>query len=399
MAASAPLPYPAFDVDNHYYEAEDAFTRHIDQAMARRAVQWVELRGRKRILVAGKLDRFLPNPSFDPVTTPGALEAYFRGENRDGKTMAELFAGKIEPIRPEYRDREARLACMEKQGLEAIVLFPTLGCGIEQPLRHDAEATHAALDAFNRWLDEDWGFNHRDKIYAVPMLTLMDVDTAVKQLEWVLARGARMVHLRPAPVPKGDRSVSPGDPTHDSFWARVNEAGIPVAFHAGDSGYGRYVAAWEGPRPMEGFRGGNTFAMATLPGRAVLDTMAALICHGVFDRFPNVRVASIENGGFWVPWLFKNLRKAHGQMPSLFGEDPIESFRRHVYVAPYFEDDARELADLIGVAHVLFGSDFPHAEGLPAPLDYLDDLRDFSGDEIRRIMRDNQHELLTPRPL
>ena len=398
MPASADLGFLAFDVDNHYYEAEDAFTRYIDKAFAKRAVQWIELRGRKRILVGGKLDKFIPNPSFDPVTTPGALENYFRGENPEGKTMAELFSGKIEPIRPEYRDRDARLARMKEQDLEAIVLFPTLGVGIEQPLRHDAGATHAALHAFNQWLDEDWGFHYQDRIFAVPMLTLMDVDRALEELDRVLERGARMVYLRPAPVPKGDRSISPGDPLHDPFWARVHEAGIPVAFHSGDSGYGKHVAAWEGPRPMEGFRGANTFAMATMPGRPILDTMAALICHGVFDRFPNVRVASVENGSFWVPWLFKNLKKAYGQMPTLFSEDPIETFRRHIYVAPYFEDDARELVDLIGVEHVLFGSDFPHAEGLSAPLDYLKALKGFSDSEVLRLMRDNQRELLAPRP-
>ena len=396
MPASPDLGYRPFDIDNHYYEAEDAFTRHIDKAFAKRAVQWIELRGRKRILVGGKLDKFIPNPTFDPVTHPGTLEDYFRGENPEGKSMAELFAGKIEPIRPEYRDRTARLERMEEQGLEAIVLFPTLGCGIEQPLRRDPGATHAALQAFNQWLDEDWGFHHQDKIFAVPMLTLMNPDQAVEQLEWVLERGARMVHLRPAPVPRGNRSVSLGDLQHDGFWARIAEAGVPVAFHAGDSGYGKQVAAWEGPRPMEGFRGGNPFAMATQPGRAILDSMAALLCHGVFDRFPNLRVASVENGSFWVPWLFKNLKKAYGQMPSMFAKDPAEAFRRHVYVAPYFEDDIRELADLIGVEHVLFGSDFPHAEGLPAPLDFLKELDGFEEADVRAIMRDNQRKLLTP---
>ena len=125
-----------------------------------------------------------------------------------------------------------------------------------------------------------------------------------------------------------------------------------------------------------------------------MDTMASLIVHGVFTRFPRLKVASIENGSFWVPWLFKNLAKAYGQMPAEFAEDPSEIFGRNVWVAPFFEDDARELADLIGIDHLIFGSDFPHAEGLSEPLDYLDELAGFSPEELRLVMRDNAQAML-----
>jgi predicted TIM-barrel fold metal-dependent hydrolase len=388
------LGFLPFDADEHYYEAEDAFTRHVDRRMQRRAVQWVEINGRKRILVGGRLDRFIPNPTFDPVTKPGALEDYFRGRNPGGKTQAEIFVDQIERIQPAYRDRDVRLALLDEQGLEGALLFPTLGCGLEEPLRHDPEACHAAFHGFNQWLHEDWGFAYRDRLFAAPMLTLMDPQRAVRDLEWVLERGARVVFLRPAPVPKPTGSASPGHPDHDPFWARAEEAGITVAFHAGDSGYGRQVAAWEGPRSMEGFRG-HAFGMATLPGRAILDTLAALIVHGVFRRFPKLQVASIENGAFWVPWLFTNLKKAFGQMPDAFGhENPLETFRRHVRVAPYFEDDIPALARQIGVDRVLFGSDFPHAEGLRHPMDFVKELEGLSADEQRAILRDNPRKLI-----
>ncbi len=392
----AKLDYLAFDVDNHYYEAEDAFSRHIDPKMRKRGVRWCEIDGKRRILIGGKLDKFIPNPTFNPVSKPGALEDYFRGENPSGKDMGELF-GDLEPIRPEYRDRDKRLQTLDAQGLEACVLFPTLGCGIEEALRGDAAAAHATFRAFNQWLAEDWGFAYRDRIFAVPMLTLMDPERAVADLEWVLERGARMVFLRPAPVPKVGGSASPGDPVHDPFWARVSEAGVTVAFHAGDSGYGRYAGHWERRGQMEGFRG-YAFGISTLLGRAIMDTMAALIVHGVFQRFPNLRVASVENGGFWVAWLFKNLKKAYGQMPWAFSEDPRETFKRHIWVAPYFEDDIGELARLIGVDRILFGSDWPHAEGLTEPLRFVDELKDFSPTEIRKIMLENPRTIVRPRP-
>jgi hypothetical protein len=152
--------FALFDCDNHYYEALDAFTRHMDPRLAKRAVAWAEIDGRRRLLVAEKVNRFIPNPTFDPVSKPGVLEKFFRGDNPEGLDIRAAF-GELEPIRPEYRDREARLLRMDEQGLEACLLFPTLGVGIEHALRHDAALTTATLRAFNRWLDEDWGFAHR----------------------------------------------------------------------------------------------------------------------------------------------------------------------------------------------------------------------------------------------
>jgi predicted TIM-barrel fold metal-dependent hydrolase len=394
-AVPAALGFPAFDADNHYYEAEDAFLRHLDRKRARDAVQWAVVDGRKRLLVCGRVHRFIPNPTFDPVARPGSLDAYFRGRNPEGKDMRALF-GDLEPIRPEYRDRAARLRVMDAQGLEGILLFPTQGVGIEEGTRHSAEITHATLEAFNRWLEDDWGYAFEDRLFAAPMLSLMDVDRAVRELERVLARGARVVHLRPAPVPRAGGSVSPADPSCDPFWARVAEAGITVAFHAGDSGYGRYAAAWESrPAQMEAFRG-YAFGQVTQAGRAIFDTLASLVIHGVFRRHPRVRVCSIENGSEWVGLLLDRLAKAYGQMPWEFAEDPVETFKRHVWVSPYYEDDIRALADRIGAERVLMGSDWPHAEGLADPVRFVEDLHGFSAGEIRRVMHDNARQLVTP---
>ena len=80
----AELPFKVFDADNHYYEATDAFTRHIDPAMKKRCMQWANIDGKTRLLVGGKINRFIPNPTFDPVSKPGALQDFFRGRNKDG---------------------------------------------------------------------------------------------------------------------------------------------------------------------------------------------------------------------------------------------------------------------------------------------------------------------------
>ena len=143
-----------FDSDNHYYEAEDAFTRHMPRPMAKRGVQWAEVGGRKRLLVGGRLNAFIPNPTFDPVGRPGALQDFFNG--RAGTDVKAAF-GELEPIRPEYRNRDARVAVLDEQGLEGAWLFPTLGVGIEEALATDGDAAMATFTAFNDWLHDDWG--------------------------------------------------------------------------------------------------------------------------------------------------------------------------------------------------------------------------------------------------
>jgi predicted TIM-barrel fold metal-dependent hydrolase len=395
------LGFRPFDADNHYYEATDAFIRHIDPAMAKRCMQWADVDGKRRLLVGGRINKFIPNPTFDPIAAPGSLEDYFRGRNQDGLDLKTMF-GDLEPIadHPGYRQRDARVALLDEQGLEGALLFPTLGVGMQEALKRDLPALHAAFTAFNRWLDEDWGFDRGDgRLYAAPMVTFADPDLAAAEVARVLDAGARILVATPGPVPDGDDGYeSPGHPRYDPVWGLIAEAGVPLALHAGLSGVAHYGDLWR-----TGSRGGGggftafrhaAFPLVAFSDRGISDTFAALICHGVLDRFPALRLASIENGAMWVPDLLRNLAIAKGKMPFAFGDDPVEQFRRQVWVAPYYEDDMALLKDLVGADRLLFGSDFPHTEGLPEPVAFVKDIPTFTPDETRRVMRDNVADLL-----
>jgi predicted TIM-barrel fold metal-dependent hydrolase len=120
----------------------------------------------------------------------------------------------------------------------------------------------------------------------------------------------------------------------------------------------------------------------------------------LFHKYPNIRVASIETGSAWVFHLFEKLGKSWGQTPRFYPEDPRETFKRHVWVSPFYEDEIGRLRDLIGVEHILMGSDYPHAEGLASPACYIKDLKNFnfSDDDCRLVMRDNGLALSVRRP-
>ena len=264
----ADLPFLIFDADNHYYEAEDAFTRHLDPKMRRRCMDWAVVKGRKELLVAGAINRFIPNPTFDPVARPGCLDQYYRGNNPKGHTIREAF-GELEPIRREYRDRDARLEVMTKQRIEKALYFPTLGVGMEEALKRDTEAVHCAFEAFNRWLLEDWGFAYQERIYAAPYISIMDRDRGIRELEWALENDARFVVMRPSFVYNAGGSRSPADPYFDPFWKLVNDSGVVVVYHGGDSGYGEYSQDWGEGGTTESFKA-SPFRSITMPREAAV---------------------------------------------------------------------------------------------------------------------------------
>jgi predicted TIM-barrel fold metal-dependent hydrolase len=115
-------------------------------------------------------------------------------------------------------------------------------------------------------------------------------------------------------------------------------------------------------------------------------------------RYPRLRVASVENGAQFLPDLFRKLRSVAAKVPGWFAEDPVETFRRQVWINPFWEDDVDEVVHHMGADRVLFGSDWPHIEGLPRPLDHVADLGSLDDAARRRVLHDNAAELLAPLP-
>ena len=141
--------------------------------------------------------------------------------------------------------------------------------------------------------------------------------------------------------------------------------------HNADSGYDRYATDWEPGR--DEFQGFNqtVFRMFLYEeNRHIFDTLAALVAHGVFQRFPGTRLGVVENGGGWVPRLVETFDHVYDKMPDRFDEHPSDVLRRHVWINPFHEDDMGRLVDAFGADRVLFGSDFPHPEGLGEPLEF-----------------------------
>ncbi len=395
MSDAGDLDHPVFDADNHYYEAVDAFTRHLDPALGPRVIQWCTINDRRYHVIGGRVSRAVTNPTFDPVALPGALHDYFRG-NPEGRNPME-FLSQREAVRPAYRDPAARLATLDGQGLAGCLLFPTLGMIYEEALVHDPWAVCQLFRAFNRWLVEDWGFEHEGRIFTAPYLTLADPAWAVEELTWALDGGARMIVMRPAAPTTVEGRRNPFDPVFDGFWSTANDAGVTVVVHASDGGVSTNGYAPEGFAAT--FSGGwkpsiKSFAIE----QAIRDYLLTLIFENHLLRFPNLRIASVENGAQFLPDLIRKVRSTSSKMPGYWKEDPIELFRRHVWINPFWEDDVEEVTECMGPDRVIFGSDWPHIEALPEPIDYVRELKSFDAADRRKILHDNVRGLLTLQP-
>jgi predicted TIM-barrel fold metal-dependent hydrolase len=284
---------------------------------------------------------------------------------------------------------------LDAQGIDGVIMLPTLALGIEELLWDDPTALHAVLRSLNTWIDEEWGYAWEDRIFAAPVFSLVDPVAAELDLERVLERGAKVIAMRPAPIETPTGFRSPADPANDRFWSLCEEAGVVVAYHGADSGYASYASRWGERSKFETFADSAFVETLSLHiERPIFEQMAAMVTHGVFDRHPKLRVAAVELGSGWLPELVRRLKLTYGKMPGSFSGDPVETLHHHLWIAPFHEDDLAPLASAIGVDRIMLGSDWPHPEGLTIPARFVDDLGAFSATEQRQIMSENLKGLL-----
>ncbi len=375
----APASYRLFDVDNHYYETADAYTRYLEPEY------------RDKLPATGGGDRKRPAGQEDWVVRPGSLKEYLR-KMKSGKAEEPYVL--MAPL-PGFKNRDERIKLMDEQGIEACTMFST-AVSMEHRVE-DPKALYAYFRALNRWIEEDWGYAYKDRIFCPPHLSLRDLDMAVLELDRVIAGGARVINLRPGHA----YGRSQGDPYFDPFWARLNEAHVSVLFHQGEGGHNAALAPLWGYDPdpqvfeMSAWQWLNSYG--DLP---VMAALSQLIYDNVFGRFSSIKVASVENGAGWLPYFMGRIDKMRGMGrngPWVGGplkERPTAIARRHILVTPYPEDDVEGIVEAVGHDMIAMGSDYPHAEGLAEPDEFRNLVSNLPEDQQRWILRENGFSLV-----
>ena len=381
------------DADCHYYEPDDAFTRFLEAPLRDRALRIDRDKGGQVLLGDERLG-FFSIAVGDHAGPPGMLKAYFRdkGEfvapNHDGTNAAAVAA---------FTDRSARLALLEEQRLEACLMLPSWGVGVEPELRAHPDLLYPSVRAFNRWVEADWGFDD-GRIVATAILSLADVDEAAAEIDRLAASGCRAVCITTGPID----GRSPADPHFDPVWARLQDHGIIAIHHIGATPFCELYATQWGERAHPPSHRHSTLEMFFGMGeRPIADTWAALYLHNLFGRFPRLQVAAIEWGAAWLPAhldrLAKLSRAGKNKDSWRFGRpdlDPFETFARNQWIVPYYEDDIPGLVASLGDERLLAGSDYPHPEGLADPNEFADELVELPEESQRRILHDNAATML-----
>ena len=419
ISTTRELPYAVNDADQHSDPAPDAYLRYIDPKLRDKAIQTITREdGQLETLYAGRPARMraenrpdsvaslneAPDSDASPVENqPGLAGA---GLGSDGLMIPGSTLGKLNPLKDldaegrvefarRYRALQAkldspqnRLSVMDEMGVNAIVSFAG-PLGIEYEFEYDLEGLYANIRAINRYFATEWSFNYNDRLFTPAFIPMASPELALRELEQVMIDGPpSLIQISTGP----SIHTSPFRPEHDPFWARINEAGIRVCTHlASKTFYARQGEEWSEPEAhladMDAFQ-----YLFYYCDRPAMETVAAAILQGLFVRFPNIRMLLSEQGTLWVPYLVRSMDRSSLIRRATWDKlekRPSEYFKEHFVVTPWPEENVDRVIEVVGTDPIVFGSDFPHGNGLPDPLMYLGQLKNLSEQQVEDVMRGN----------
>ncbi len=254
-------------------------------------------------------------------------------------------------------DPVERLRDMDRDGIDAEVIFPNKGLAMWAT--PDPVFAMAQCRVYNDWAHETFG-RFRDRMAPAAALATGDLDGSIAEVARVARQGFRLLTLPCKPIWGGHDVDHPNYnlPMFDPLWTVIQDAGLPVTFH---------VSTGRDPRAARG-NGGAVINYVSHSLSPTIEPVANLCASGVFERFPRLRVATIEAGIGWVPWFLGAMdeayRKHHFWVRPKLGRLPSEYYREHCW-ASFQEDPAGlALAEPMGLAdRFMWGNDYPHHEG------------------------------------
>jgi predicted TIM-barrel fold metal-dependent hydrolase len=288
--------------------------------------------------------------------------------------------------RPGGHEPKARLADMDADGIDAVVLYPSLamffGPTDEIPALHDVEFVADCQRAYNDWLAEFCAYEP-SRLFGVAATPLQDVPRACAEVEHAVGRGLRAVFVRPSAYVD---ELPLNHHVYDDFWSTCERLGVPVAFHPavhvdtpGACRKFGLVAVSENTSvtnmAMDEIHGGSALGQAVGNPVDMIVTMGRMFMGGVCERFPRLRLIFLESSGGWLPSMLERMDEQVEAFPlerrwlSLL---PSEYFARQCYVSFEPEEwNVAAAAEKLGTDRILWASDYPHPEYHPGVIDEL----------------------------
>ena len=371
-ATDAPL---LVDADSHVLEPPDLWSRYVEPRFRDRAVRVVRAdAGHDVLLVDGKPAK---------LTTPEMLGDFGgMGRTLDEQATAALSGRYAENAPAAATDPRARIAQLDREGVAATVLYPSLG--LQWPAETtDAAYVHANLVAYDRWL-EDFCADSDGRLVAVAHLALGDPHDAAKELRRAVANGARGGVL----LPYAHDGKPHGHPDHDPLFAAACDLGVPLGIHTGVDPvtrdlYRRYDGlTWPDAIPQ------GIWFLQLMFSQAVQQAFSTFFLHGTFDRFPDLKLVVLEAGAGWLGfWMDRMDAMFAGalRLTMPLRDLPSTYVRRNVWISA--DPDERALAAIIpyvGADRFVWASDYPHSDHTGGYIEHVHALARLLPDEPER---------------
>lgn len=356
--------------DSHVAEPEEAYA-DIDPAFRKRAPRLVHDEKAGSGMLLDGLDNPVPM-------------SFINAAGRKPEDIAK--PAFWETLNPAGYEPKARLAIQDAEGVDAEVIFPSVGmilCRVK-----DIDYRKACNDAYNRWLQ---GFceTDPDRLLGLATVTLRSVEEGIGELREAKAMGFRGVMF------PGNPNVEDYDHRcYDPIWEACVDLGLPVHFHILTSDADDLSTVIV--RKTRGPKIGQFMSII----RGVQDIMLMLVFSGVFERHPRLKVVCAEADAGWVPHFMYRMDHAYERHRfwlevGTLTKPPSEYFAENIYVT--FQDDyvATHMTDLSPTNRLMWASDFPHNDGtFPHTQQVIKKLTEGMSDEDRiRITGGNVREL------
>jgi len=324
----------------------------------------------------------------------GTLGAVMQAGQRFEDPSQIDFLGVWEDVRKGGYDPHAMIKENEEDGVWGSCLQPSQGLFWYRLA--DSELLSAICGAYNDWIT-DFCKPYPERLKGIGMLNVDDVDEACQELERCKKLGLVGVFIPVSPLP--DKPYR--HPVYERLWWTAQDADMPLLMHIATNRAG-----------VPGCEFTINVGELTGAGRSTTDhwvrySLSAMLFAGVFDRYPRLKVGSVEHEAAWIPHWLKQMDFTYRERPvftkgwkSREGMLPSDYWRRNMFVE-FMEDDlGLEMRTHIGVATMLWWSDFPHAESTwPKSQNFLEHI--FAGvpeGDRRKITSDNAAKLFGFRP-
>jgi predicted TIM-barrel fold metal-dependent hydrolase len=377
--------YKLISADSHIVEPPDMYTGRIDPKFRDRAPKME----RRKTQSGREYDAWVING-----TQVGTLGAVMQAGQRFEDPSQIDFLGVWEDVRKGGYDAHSMIVENEEDGVWGSCLQPSQGLfWYRLP---DSELLTEICRVYNDWIT-DFCKPYPERLKGIAMLNVDDVEEGCRELERAKKLGLVGAFIPVSPVP--DKPYR--DPVYDRLWATAQANEMPLLMHIATNRAG-----------VPGCEFTMNVGELTGAGRSTTDhwvrySLSAMLFAGVFDRFPRLKVGSVEHETAWIPHWLKQMDFTYRERPvftkgwkSQSGMLPSDYWRRNMFVE-FMEDDLGvELRQHIGVDNMLWGSDFPHAESTwPKSQQFLDRIFDGVPEADRRkITADNAAKLFGFRP-